>query len=110
MSLREEQCKKVCRILDDVLANRPTERDSLIVAVQLAFEALSEPHWIPVDLENNKPPLEEWVFVSSDGYVMQDCIVERGGKKIWYHGGNIQSDDRYMPLPEPYKGVTDGTD
>ena len=37
MSLREEQCKKVCRILDDVLANRPTERDSLIVAVRKAF-------------------------------------------------------------------------
>ena len=64
------------------------------------------PHWIPVDLENNEPQLEEWVLVSSDGYVMQDCIVERGGKKIWYHGGNIQVDDRYMPLPEPYKGVT----
>ena len=69
-----------------------------------------EPHWIPIDLENNEPPLEEWVLVSSDGYVMQDCIVERGGEKIWYHGGNIQADDRYMPLPEPYKGVTDGTD
>ena len=37
MSLRKEQCKKVCRILDDVLANRPTERDSLIVAVRKAF-------------------------------------------------------------------------
>ena len=43
MSLREEQCKKVCRILDDVLANRPTERDSLIVATRSAFSALSEP-------------------------------------------------------------------
>ena len=63
-----------------------------------------EPHWIPVDLENNEPQLEEWVLVSSDGYVMQDCIVERGGEKIWYHGGNIQADDRYMPLPEPFKG------
>ena len=69
-----------------------------------AIEEKPEPHWIPVDLENNKPQLEEWVLVSSDGYVMQDCIVERGGEKIWYHGGNIQADDRYMPLPEPYKG------
>ena len=25
MSLRNEQCDKVCRILDDVLVNRPTE-------------------------------------------------------------------------------------
>lgn len=40
MSIREEQCNKVCRILDDVLVNRPTERDSLIVAVRKAFEAL----------------------------------------------------------------------
>ena len=63
--------------------------------------------WKPVDLENNEPPLEEWVLVSSDGYVMQDCIVERGGKKIWYHGGNIQPNDRYMPLPEPYKEDTE---
>lgn len=42
MSLREEQCKKVCRILDDVLANRPTERDSLIIAVRKAFESLEQ--------------------------------------------------------------------
>ena len=40
MSIRKEQCNKVCRILDDVLANRPAERDSLIVAVRKAFEAL----------------------------------------------------------------------
>ena len=40
MSIREEQCNKVCRMLDDVLANRPTERDSLIIAVRKAFEAL----------------------------------------------------------------------
>ena len=40
MSIRKEQCNKVCRILDDVLANRPTERDSLVIAVRKAFEAL----------------------------------------------------------------------
>ena len=51
----QEQCDKVCRILDDVLANRPTERDSLIVAVQKAFEALEaheEQQWIPVAEES----------------------------------------------------------
>ena len=42
MSIREEQCNKVCRILDDVLANRTTERDSLIVAVRKAFESLEQ--------------------------------------------------------------------
>ena len=39
---RQEQCNKVCRILDDVLANRPTERDSLIIAVRKAFESLEQ--------------------------------------------------------------------
>ncbi len=91
--------------LDKVFALVPNEANAIMDAFDEYVDS-NEPHWIPVDLETNKPPLEEWVFVSSDGYVMQDCIVERGGKKIWYHGGNIQSDDRYMPLPEPYKGVT----
>lgn len=45
MSLREEQCNKVCRILDDVLANRPTERDSLIVAVRKAFAEQKRGKW-----------------------------------------------------------------
>ena len=46
MSLREEQCNKVCRILDDVLANRPTERDTLIVAVRKAFAEPKRGKWI----------------------------------------------------------------
>ena len=50
MSLREEQCNKVCRILDNVLANRPTERDSLIVAVRKAFKALAEPSQVAKDI------------------------------------------------------------
>ena len=53
--IRQEQCDKVCRILDDVLANRPTERDSLIVVVQKAFEALKAHEgqwWIPVTEES----------------------------------------------------------
>ena len=50
--IRQEQCDKVCRILDDVLANRPTERDSLIVAVQKAFDALEKQRWIPVAEES----------------------------------------------------------
>lgn len=46
MSLREEQCNKVCTILDNVLANRPTERDSLIVAVRKAFAQSKRGKWI----------------------------------------------------------------
>ena len=47
--IRQEQCDKVCRILDDVLANRPTERDSLIVAVRKAFDALKQSKWTLCD-------------------------------------------------------------
>ena len=42
MSIRNEQCNKVCRILDDVLANRPNERDSLISAVRKAFDTFDK--------------------------------------------------------------------
>ena len=56
--IRQEQCDKVCRILDDVLANRPTERDSLIVAVRKAFDAMppAEPKrirgkWVGADTQ-----------------------------------------------------------
>ena len=38
MGIRQEQCNKVCRIIDDYLANRPRERDELIVAVRTVFK------------------------------------------------------------------------
>ena len=61
MSIRNEQCKKVCKILDDVFANRPSERDALIVAVQKAFEALEDDGWIPV--EERLPECEQEVLI-----------------------------------------------
>lgn len=76
MSIREEQCNKVCRILDDVLANRPTERDSLIVAVRKAFEAL--------ELFGNSEPLPpahperktgKWITKSTNGEMFDCCSV-----------------------------------
>ena len=72
MSIREEQCNKVCRILDDVLANRTTERDSLIVAVRKAFESLeqfgnSEP------LPSAQPDLGKYEY----HYDHTDCIWYR---------------------------------
>ena len=48
MNVRNEQCKKVCKILDDVLANRTSERDTLIVSTQTAFNALVDDGWISV--------------------------------------------------------------
>ena len=75
MSLREEQCKKVCRILDDALANRPTERDSLIVAVRKAFaEAFAEPKkgkWI-----------RDGHHIRCDQCGMYMCDTDREGDRI----------------------------
>ena len=59
MSLREEQCNKVCRILDDVLANRPTERDSLIVVVRKAFA---------------QPKRGKWILDRSGAYCCSECM------------------------------------
>ena len=51
--IRQEQCDKVCRILDNYLANRPTERDSLIVAVQKAFDTLEQAETNCSEIPNN---------------------------------------------------------
>ena len=106
MSLREEQCKKICRILDDVLANRPTERDSLIVAVQFAFESLSEPHWIPV--KEQSPEVGKSVLIC-DAYG-NICIGHRTMGGYYFPDfceDKIKDVRAWAELPEPYKGVTE---
>ena len=65
-------------------------------------ERNQEDEWLPVDLEHNQPPLEEWVLVSSEEHVTRDAVVVRNGKKIWYHEGEILEDDRWRYPPEPY--------
>ena len=78
MSIREEQCNKVCRTLDDVLANRPTERDSLIIAVRKAFESL-EQFGNAEQLPSAQPERKrgKWVYAEDeygiDGYHCNQC-------------------------------------
>ena len=106
MSLREEQCKKVCRILDDVLANRPTERDSLIVAVQLAFETLSEPHWIPVT--ERLPAVGKSVLIcDAYGDIYLGYRTGRGYYFPDFWDDKIKDVRAWAELPEPFKGVTE---
>ena len=113
MSIRNEQCNKVCRIIDDVLANRPTERDSLIVAVQKAFKALegnsseSPNGWIPCTPETMPEEYSEVLCCDAYGeqiigmpYVDDDSNT----------GYSAESEAMYMvdciawqPLPEPYQ-------
>ena len=74
--IRQEQCDKVCRILDDVLTNRPTERDSLIVAVQKAFDALEQAETNCSEIPNNCPAADVVPVVRCD-----DCVYY--GSRRW---------------------------
>ena len=116
MSLKEEQCKKVCRILDDVLANRPTERDSLIVAVRKAFNALAEPNWIPVTERLPENGRQVLVYARSVHYALAKYDEMRNAdgtyKKQWVTFDawkpfyTIKEVIAWCELPEPFKGVT----
>ena len=111
MSLRKEQCNKVCKILDDVLVNRPTERDTLITAVRTAFE---EPKWTPC---SEKLPEEEYVLISKKPTKLSGskwCVTvairmedPRSRKVNWRDiGFGVIPDDNvlaWMLLPEPYR-------
>ena len=126
--IRQEQCDKVCRILDDVLANRPTERDSLIVAVRKAFDALEQSKWTLCS--KRMPEEHEWIgtkrfgttisdevyvtFEALDGQRFADHISFQNGKlsasdaermRVWYKGAKPIA---WKPLPEPYQGGEQG--
>jgi len=104
MGWRNDQCRKVCRIIDDSLANRPTERDSLIVAVQKAFEALEKQRWIPC---SEKLPEEGEVVLTQAKFKddMKMAVSSRIDYNYWTGWGtrdiNIIA---WMPLPKPYQG------
>ena len=109
MSIRNDQCKKVCKILDDALANRPSERDALIVAVQKAFDALADDGWIPCE---DRLPEEDGQYLITvkykhvDGY--EDIYAEPGewGDGEWDmfsfgHCGEVESILAWRELPKP---------
>jgi len=121
--IRQEQCDKVCRILDNYLYNRPTERDSLNVAVRKAFDALEQAetncseipnNWIPC---SERMPEEEYVLISKKPTKISGdkwCVAiairtadQRSRKVQWRDSGfGIIPDDKvlaWMPLPEPYQ-------
>ena len=101
--IRQEQCDKVCRILDDVLANRPRERDSLIVAVRKAFDALEKQRWIPC---SEKLPEKNGVYIVS--YEDAVTFLEWFNGKWFFYPSNPAREETgtiiaWMPLPEIYQ-------
>ena len=76
--IRQEQCDKVCRILDDVLANRPTERDSLIVAVRKAFDALEQAETNCSEIPNNSDILSRQVAIEHWRLIIDATSTDSG--------------------------------
>ena len=76
-----------------------------------------EPHWIPVtencdcDLMDNEEVLVFQKDGTINGQIRHAMFYDFNGKKkfvTWEEGITIYNVLAYMPLPEPYKGVTDG--
>ena len=108
MGRRNEQCDKVCRILDNVLNNRPTERDSLIVAVRKAFNALERQRWIPVSErlpEDTCGCLVTVGFENGLKLVLPSIYTKYDPKETFSIGGSGRVVEAWKPYPEPYKGV-----
>ena len=85
-------------------------------ALDVAIKALkNEPHWIPVtencdcDLMDNEEVLVFQKDGTINGQIRHAMFYDFNGKKkfvTWEEGITIYNVLAYMPLPEPYKGVT----
>ena len=100
--------------LDKVFALVPNEANKIMDAFDEYVES-NEPHWIPVtekcecDLMDN----EEVLVCQKDGQIRHAMFYDFNSKKkfvTWEEGITIYDVVAYMPLPEPYKGVTNGRD
>ena len=76
----------------------------------------TEPHWIPVtencdcDLMDNEEVLVFQKDGTINGQIRHAMFYDFNGKKkfvTWEEGITIYNVLAYMPLPEPYKGVTE---
>lgn len=86
-------------------------------AIDIAIKALeAEPHWIPVtencdcDLMDNEEVLVFQKDGSLNGQIRHAMFYDFNGKKkfvTWEEGITIYHVVAYMPLPEPFKGVTE---
>jgi len=106
--IRDEQCKKVCRIIDNALENRPTERDFLIVAVEKAFNQLKQSKLV-------KQPEQKWIPCSerlpaeNGNYLV--TAIWKGKLEVdmdYFQFGCMWDDYRdnviaWQELPEPYR-------
>ena len=97
--------------LDTVFTLAPNEANAIMDAFDEYVES-NESRWIPVtescecDLMDN----EEVLVCQKDGQIRHAMFYDFNGKKkfvTWEEGMTIYDVVAYMPLPEPYKGVTE---
>ena len=98
--------------LDIVFALVPNEANTIMDAFDEYVDS-NEPHWIPVTErlpESKEEDLEyPTVIIDLDGQVALGCYYE--STREWGMGEYFNQKCfpiAWMPLPEPYKGVTDG--
>ena len=101
--------------LDTVFALAPTEANAIMDAFDEYVDS-NEPHWIPVtescdcDLMDNEEVLVFQNDGTINGQIRHAMFCDFNGKKkfvTWEEGITIYNVLAYMPLPEPYKGVTE---
>ena len=101
--------------LDIVFALAPTEANAIMDAFDEYVDS-NEPHWIPVtencdcDLMDNEEVLVFQKDGTINGQIRHAMFYDFNGKKkfvTWEEGITIYNVLAYMPLPEPYKGVTE---
>lgn len=79
-------------------------------AIHAVLDAI--PHWIPVteNLDCDLMDDEEVLVFQKDGQIRHAMFYDFNGKKkfvTWEEEITIYNVLAYMPLPEPYKGVTE---
>ena len=87
-----------------------------LLLIDVAPTIQPEPHWIPVtencdcDLMDNEEVLVFQKDGTINGQIRHAMFYDFNGKKkfvTWEEGITIYNVLAYMPLPEPYKGVTE---
>ena len=86
--------------LDTVFALAPNEANAIMDAFDEYVDS-NEPHWIPVT--ERLPEYGKAVLtVNKDGDYEINHIIDDEEGDFFYYGAIA-----WMPLPEPYKGVTE---
>jgi hypothetical protein len=105
-----EQEKMIVEALPSLYPMQKFEED----AIKVVLDAL--PHWIPVtencdcDLMDNEEVLVFQNDGTINGQIRHAMFYDFNGKKkfvTWEEGITIYNVLAYMPLPEPYKEVTE---